>query len=98
MYDLAIIGGGIVGLATAFEFLQINPYQKLILIEKEPQLVSHQTGNNGVRAQALAKNGKLLDDFKIIRNEKIVHVLNAPSYATASVFAIAENIISVFEA
>ncbi len=54
-------------------------------------------GGSGVRAQALTKNGKLLDDFFIIRNKKIIHVLNAPSPAATSAFAIADHIVSVFE-
>ncbi|MFC1528245.1 L-2-hydroxyglutarate oxidase [Candidatus Neomarinimicrobiota bacterium] len=46
MYDVAIIGGGIVGLATAHEFLEKNPSKKLIIFEKESQVATHQTGNN----------------------------------------------------
>ena len=54
-------------------------------------------GGSGVRAQALTKNGKLLDDFRIIRNKNITHVLNTPSPAATSAFAIAEHIVSVFK-
>ena len=54
-------------------------------------------GGSGVRAQALTKNGKLLDDFRIIRNKNIIHVLNTPSPAATSAFAIAEHIVSVFK-
>jgi L-2-hydroxyglutarate oxidase len=40
---------------------------------------------SGVRAQAVAPDGKLLDDFRIVEGERMVHVLNAPSPgATAS--------------
>ncbi len=46
MYDVAIIGGGIIGLATAHEFLEKNPSKKLIIFEKESKLAAHQTGNN----------------------------------------------------
>jgi (S)-2-hydroxyglutarate dehydrogenase len=45
-YDLTIIGGGIVGLATALKVLQAHPRTKLLILEKEPQLARHQTGNN----------------------------------------------------
>ncbi len=45
-YDVAIIGGGIVGLATAREILQRSPGLKLIVIEKESALAQHQTGHN----------------------------------------------------
>ena len=45
-YDVAIIGGGIVGLATALKLLQCNPRQRVVLLEKEAELASHQTGHN----------------------------------------------------
>ncbi|OIJ11562.1 hydroxyglutarate oxidase [Anaerobacillus arseniciselenatis] len=42
-------------------------------------------GKAGVRAQALTRNGKLIDDFYMIHHKRMVHVLNAPSpAATAS--------------
>jgi L-2-hydroxyglutarate oxidase len=44
--DVVIIGGGIVGLATAFQLLTAKPGLRLILIEKEPSVGMHQTGNN----------------------------------------------------
>lgn len=46
MADVVIIGGGIVGLATAHQLLTKNPSLKLLLIEKEAELCKHQTGNN----------------------------------------------------
>jgi len=55
-------------------------------------------GGSGVRAQAMTIDGKLLDDFKIIRGQNIIHVLNAPSPAATSAFSIAENIISTINA
>ena len=44
--DIIIIGGGIVGLATALQLKQQNPALKVILLEKERELAKHQTGNN----------------------------------------------------
>lgn len=44
--DIIIIGGGIVGLATALQLKQQNPSLKIILLEKETELAKHQTGNN----------------------------------------------------
>jgi L-2-hydroxyglutarate oxidase len=44
--DLAIIGGGIVGCATALAIISRNPDLKILLFEKETQLASHQTGHN----------------------------------------------------
>ncbi len=45
-YDLVIIGGGIVGLATAYKCLLERPGLKLLLLEKEAELAHHQTGRN----------------------------------------------------
>lgn len=45
-YDVVVIGGGIVGLATAYQLLKKKPNTKLALIEKETVLCKHQTGNN----------------------------------------------------
>ncbi len=45
-FDVAIVGGGIVGLATAFQLSRAYPGSKLVLIEKEPAVGAHQTGHN----------------------------------------------------
>lgn len=45
-HDVIIIGGGIVGLASAFRLLEARPGLRLALLEKENRLASHQTGNN----------------------------------------------------
>jgi len=44
--DITIIGGGIVGLATALQIQKANPNLKIIVLEKESSLARHQTGNN----------------------------------------------------
>ena len=44
--DVTIVGGGIVGLATAHQLLAARPRLKLRLLEKERKLAAHQTGNN----------------------------------------------------
>jgi L-2-hydroxyglutarate oxidase LhgO len=44
--DIIIIGGGIVGLATAYQFSLDYPRLKITLLEKEPSLAIHQTGHN----------------------------------------------------
>ena len=44
--DLAIIGGGIVGLGTALALTEAYPHLRVVLLDKEPQLGSHQTGHN----------------------------------------------------
>jgi len=45
-YDAVIVGGGIVGLATAYRLLEARPQLKILLLEKESKLAAHQTGNN----------------------------------------------------
>jgi (S)-2-hydroxyglutarate dehydrogenase len=44
----------------------------------------------GVRAQALARDGSLVDDFHVVRGERQLHVLNAPSPAATASLAIGE--------
>lgn len=46
VYDVAVIGGGIVGLATARELQGRHPGLSLVLLEKEDRLARHQSGNN----------------------------------------------------
>jgi len=46
IYDIAIIGGGIVGAATLYQMQLKFPHLKILLIEKEDHLAAHQTGNN----------------------------------------------------
>jgi len=45
-YDFCVVGGGIVGLATAREILERRPGAGLVLLEKEADLAAHQTGHN----------------------------------------------------
>ncbi len=47
----------------------------------------------GVRAQALKKDGTLVDDFHIVEGERSVHVLNAPSPAATACIPIGEAIV-----
>ena len=44
--DLTIVGGGILGLATALKITAAHPRLRLLLLEKEAELARHQTGNN----------------------------------------------------
>ena len=46
----------------------------------------------GVRAQALARDGSLVDDFAFSHTERALHVRNAPSPAATSSFALARLI------
>ena len=44
--DLAIIGGGIVGLSTAMECSRRWPGRRVLVLEKEPVVASHQSSHN----------------------------------------------------
>ncbi len=46
IYDVAIVGGGIVGLAIGRELLSRHPHLHLVVLEKEPSVAEHQTGHN----------------------------------------------------
>ena len=46
MHDVIIIGGGIVGLATAWRLVEQQPSLKVCVLEKEKEVASHQTGHN----------------------------------------------------
>ena len=45
-YDVAVIGAGIVGLATALRLLERDPRLRLVVVDKEQRVASHQTGHN----------------------------------------------------
>jgi (S)-2-hydroxyglutarate dehydrogenase len=45
-YDLAVIGAGILGLASARELLRRHPGLRLVVLDKEPRIGRHQTGHN----------------------------------------------------
>jgi L-2-hydroxyglutarate oxidase len=70
----------------------VSALQKLV---PEIKGVDIYPGGAGVRAQALEPDGKLVDDFRIIETENMVHVLNAPSPAATASISIG-NIISGF--
>ena len=52
-------------------------------------------GGSGVRAQALDAKGGLLDDFRIVRSERAIHVLNAPSPGATASIPIGERIAAM---
>ncbi len=59
-----------------------------------PEVTEHDlvAGGAGVRAQAVARSGALVDDFSIAEGERMVHVLNAPSPAATASLSIGEEI------
>jgi L-2-hydroxyglutarate oxidase len=54
-----------------------------------------QVARSGVRAQAIDYNGNMVDDFKIMKHNGNIHVLNAPSPAATACLAIADEILKV---
>jgi L-2-hydroxyglutarate oxidase len=64
--------------------------QRLIPELQEDDLVPSEAG---VRAQALMKDGSLMDDFLIIQRHKSIHVCNAPSPAATAAIPIGQTIV-----
>jgi L-2-hydroxyglutarate oxidase len=52
-------------------------------------------GGAGVRAQAVLPDGRLLDDFRIVETDRMVHVLNAPSPAATASLAIGARVATL---
>ncbi len=46
MYNVTIVGAGIVGLATALQLKKLKPTLNILVLEKESKVAAHQTGNN----------------------------------------------------
>lgn len=46
IFDIAVVGGGIVGLASAYKLQRSHPEKKIVVFEKEEKLAAHQTGHN----------------------------------------------------
>ena len=65
-----------------------------------PELVTNDlaAGGSGVRAQAVTRDGKLLDDFAIKQVDGAVHLLNAPSPGATSSLVIGKHIAGLAEA
>ena len=61
VYDLVVVGGGILGLATARSFLKRYPGKSLAVVEREAQIATQQTGHNSgvIHAGIYYKPGSL---------------------------------------
>jgi L-2-hydroxyglutarate oxidase len=84
VFDVAIIGGGIVGAAVFYNLQKQFPDLKILLLEKEGKLADHQTGNNSgvihsglyykpgsLKAQNCVRGRKLLVEFA--KTHKVAH-------------------------
>ena len=65
IYDYIIIGGGIVGISTAWQLLKYFPGKRILLLEKEPEYAKHQTGHNSgvIHAGVYYQPGSLKAEF-----------------------------------
>ena len=70
--------------------LFVKELQRMMTSITEEDVVATRSG---VRAQAVGIQGQMIDDFKIIRNNGITHVINAPSPAATACMAIADEIV-----
>ena len=70
----------------------VRALQRLI---PELDSVDVHPGGAGVRAQALEPTGTLVDDFRIVEVERMIHVLNAPSPAATAAISIGKKIAAM---
>ena len=70
--------------------LFLKELQKMIPSLKMRDIIK---GRSGVRAMALGNDGVVIDDFKIVKNKRNIHVLNAPSPAATACLAIGNQIM-----
>lgn len=74
MYDIVIVGGGIVGLSTGMALLEMFPSYKLVVIEKEKEVAMHQTGHNSgvIHSGIYYKPGSLKARLAKKGNEEVI--------------------------
>jgi L-2-hydroxyglutarate oxidase LhgO len=68
----------------------VRALQRLVPELRNEDLVP---GGAGVRAQALKRDGTLLDDFQFVLSDRMLHVLNVPSPAATASLTIARTIV-----
>lgn len=70
MYDFVIIGGGIIGMSTAMQLIEVYPDARIALLEKEPGPACHQTGHNSgvIHAGVYYTPGSLKAQFCLAGN------------------------------
>ncbi|MGA9973642.1 MAG: L-2-hydroxyglutarate oxidase [Candidatus Sulfotelmatobacter sp.] len=70
----------------------VRALQRLVPAVRDEDLVP---GGSGVRAQALKRDGTLVDDFQFVRSPKMLHVLNVPSPAATASLMIGRAIVEM---
>lgn len=72
----------------------VQALQRLLPAIQESDLVP---AGSGVRAQAVTPEGALVDDFRIVEADRMIHVLNAPSPAATASLSIGDSIARMAE-
>jgi L-2-hydroxyglutarate oxidase len=72
----------------------VSALQRLLPTLREDDLIP---GCSGVRAQAVRRNGTLVDDFQFVPSPKMLHVLNVPSPAATASLMIGREVVRVAE-
>lgn len=70
----------------------VKALQKLLPEIREEDLVA---GGSGVRAQAIQRDGSLVDDFQIVPSARMLHVLNVPSPAATASLMVGKTIVDM---
>lgn len=70
----------------------VRALQRLVPAVRDEDLVP---GGSGVRAQALKRDGTLVDDFQFVQSPKMLHVLNVPSPAATASLMIGRAIVEM---
>ncbi|MGB6802885.1 MAG: L-2-hydroxyglutarate oxidase, partial [Candidatus Sulfotelmatobacter sp.] len=70
----------------------VRALQRLVPAVREEDLVP---GGSGVRAQALKRDGALVDDFQFVQSGNMLHVLNVPSPAATASLLIGQAIVEM---
>jgi len=78
MYDFTIIGGGIVGLSVGLALIEKFPHKRILVLEKEQELASHQTGHNSgvIHSGIYYKPGSFKARFAKQGNQSMVEFCN----------------------
>jgi (S)-2-hydroxyglutarate dehydrogenase len=74
-YDYLIVGGGIVGISTAWQLVRRYPDKQIMVVEKESHFAGHQTGHNSgvIHAGVYYQPGSLKADFCRRGNEATIN-------------------------
>ncbi len=86
MYDFVIIGGGIIGMSTAMQLIEIYPDARIALLEKESGPACHQTGHNSgvIHAGVYYTPGSLKAQFCLAATAPLKPFASRMRFATTS--------------